>query len=714
MAALGSLVVSLEANTAQFTAGMDKAAYQTDKAAKQMQKDAAMVGKAIGAMGAVAAGALAVLIKNSIDAADNLRDMSQKTGIAVETLNGLGFAAGQAGGSLEGMVAAAGKLNKSIAEAGQGAKEPSEAFDALGISVRDASGELKKADVIMAEVADQFAKYQDGPEKAALALRLFGKAGADMIPLLNDGGTAMRENVAYAKQYSGATKELSDAADNFNDTLGKLAIQQKSFGNAMAEAVLPILQRIAEETLSASEASNKYAIASNIVKTVLETFVVVGSEVAFVFKAVGTEIGGIAAQLAALATFDIKGFNAISTAMKADAELARKEHDKFIADILNRTPAATVSADGTPKEKPNAPGIASGKEKKGETEREKLIKDAQRMIAKLKEQADAYGLTGAALLKYQLAQSKMPQQYKDEAMALQIRIDALNANSEADKQRIEDQKKASEEAQRAVDQNAASVERIRSSLLSELDQEKEFHQSRLDDLQTFHDLKLENVIQANALIEAENARHEQAKADMQMSYNLQAVSMAADSSSQLYSIMKRAGMEQSALGKALFYANKALAVAEILINTEIAAAKALALGPIIGVPLSFAIRTMGYASAGLTAGMAISGEREKGGSVWAGGAFVVGEKGPEIFKPTGSGTIIPNNQIGGAGSGEMKLTIVNNTSAKIGNVVEQRISATERALIIQEAVGATAAQLGDPNSKTSRSMGRNFTMQRSR
>ncbi|HJV73174.1 MAG TPA: phage tail tape measure C-terminal domain-containing protein [Noviherbaspirillum sp.] len=337
---------------------MGRAAYQTEQAMQRIQGAADVAKNALAALGIGASvGGFALLIKGAIDAADNLRDMSQKTGIAVETLNGLGFAAGQAGGNLESMVAAAGKLNKSIAEAAGGNQQTSDAFKALGISVLDASGNLKKADVVMAEVADKFAQYQDGPEKAALALRIFGKAGADMIPLLNDGGDAMRENIEYAKQYSGATAELSAAADNFNDTMGKLAIQQKSFANAMAAAVLPILQRVTEEILGASEQSDKFALATSAVRTVLETFVVVGSEVAFTFKAVGTEIGGIAAQLAALAHGDIKGFNAISQAMKEDAKKARQEHDKFIADILNRTPTAAGTTSGTPPPKKSAPTL---------------------------------------------------------------------------------------------------------------------------------------------------------------------------------------------------------------------------------------------------------------------------------------------------------------------------------------------------------------------
>ena len=69
---------------------------------------------------------------------------------------------------------------------------------------------------------------------------------------------------------------------------------------------------------------------------------------------------------------------------------------------------------------------------------------------------------------------------------------------------------------------------------------------------------------------------------------------------------------------------------------------------------------------------------------------------------------------GGGGGGALQLTIVNNTSAPIGQVTEQRISATERALIIHEAKRSYAADLSDPNSGASRATSRNFAMQRSR
>ena len=280
--------------------------------------------------------------------------------------------------------------------------------------------------------------------------------------------------------------------------------------------------------------------------------------------------------------------------------------------------------------------------------------------------------------------------------------DSINAIREIEAERVQE-----------TARTAANVEQIRIGLMSEVEQETLAHELRLEELQKFHDLKQENVAQANALMEAENERHEQTMLEMRTVHALQGLSMAGNSADQLYNLMQKAGMEQSALGKAVFLASKAMAVAEIIMNTEVAAAKASAMFPVYGTAIAMGIRAAGYASAGLVAGMALAGEREKCGPVWGGGAFLVGEKGPEIFKPTGHGTIIPNSALGGAG-GEMKLTIVNNTSAPIGQVTEQRISPTERALIIQEAVGATAAQFGDPNSKTSRALSRNYATQRSR
>ena len=363
---LGGLVVSLTAETSQFTAAMDKAAYTTEQAQKKMARDADLMGQAFGAGAAVAVAAMAAMTVRAINAADHLRDLSQSSAINLETLNGLGFAAGQAGGDLDSMAAAAGKLSKSIAEAAGGDKAKGEAFKALGINLQDATGKLKTADVVLAELADKFASYADGPEKIALALELMGKSGAAQIPLLNEGGQAMRENIEYARTYSGMTTELADQSDVFNDSMGKLNLQQTRFGNLLATAVLPVLQAVADEILKAAENSDLMTTAAAGARNVLQTLVVNGSEVAFTFRGVGEAIGLFMAMNAAMIKGDFAGARTMGAIAKDDWAAARVEHDKFIASVMKPLPAAAsfgairAGAMDSWDEKKAAPRLTSG------------------------------------------------------------------------------------------------------------------------------------------------------------------------------------------------------------------------------------------------------------------------------------------------------------------------------------------------------------------
>ena len=99
-----------------------------------------------------------------------------------------------------------------------------------------------------------------------------------------------------------------------------------------------------------------------------------------------------------------------------------------------------------------------------------------------------------------------------------------------------------------------------------------------------------------------------------------------------------------------FEAAKAFNIANAIMNTYMAATKALATYP---PPFSFiaaaAAVGMGLAQVAQIRSQQYSG-REKGGAVAGGMPYMVGEAGPEIFRPSSSGTIIPNDQLGAGGS----------------------------------------------------------------
>lgn len=371
------LSIDIEARFAKFQDALTNIERSTQKSAQNMSRAFDGLKSTLAGLGVgLSIAGLVGVVRNAIDAADHLNDLSKKTGIAVDVLGGLGFAAGQAGGDLESIASAAGKLNKSLAEAAGGNKEFGEAFKALAINIKDSSGQLKKADEVIAEIADKFAGYEDGPEKAAIALRLFGKAGADVIPLLNEGGKALRDNVEYYKKYAGVTQDVAERSDAFNDTLGKINLLSSAFGRTLAADLLPTLQTLADAFLKVKESGSGFASFTSVITESFKAVVVFGANVVYVLNSVKNEIEGIAKQLGALARLDFKGFADIGAKMKVDAAQARKDIDAFSESILNagKTPTKTAGdfarADRAPTAasiKPRAPilpgtGGAAGKE----------------------------------------------------------------------------------------------------------------------------------------------------------------------------------------------------------------------------------------------------------------------------------------------------------------------------------------------------------------
>ncbi len=154
----------------------------------------------------------------------------------------------------------------------------------------------------------------------------------------------------------------------------------------------------------------------------------------------------------------------------------------------------------------------------------------------------------------------------------------------------------------------------------------------------------------------------------QAAQNATSVSLASSLAGNLYSVLEKSGQQQTALGKALFLVSKGLAVAEIILNTEVAAAKAGAQLGIYGIPLASFIRASGYASAALVAGTAIAevaGGRQYGGPADAGGLYRVNETGrPEMFTaangsqyllPTQSGSVTSADKVGGTGGVQVNV-----------------------------------------------------------
>lgn len=204
----------------------------------RMGQAARGVGGLMGALvpvGAVAG--LAAMAKGSIDTADNLNDMSQRTGVAVESLSRFGQAAADSGSSIEGVAKGMGQLAKRITDPGSAA---SEALKGIGIATTDAQGKVRSLDSVMLDISDRFAKMPDGAEKSALAMQLFGKSGVELIPMLNEGRAALEQ---YQATISG---DMAKSADEFNDALNAIGRELSGPFNEAVTKLLPAITGIAK------------------------------------------------------------------------------------------------------------------------------------------------------------------------------------------------------------------------------------------------------------------------------------------------------------------------------------------------------------------------------------------------------------------------------------------------------------------------------------
>ena len=222
----------------------------------------------------------AVMIKNAIDTADQLNKLSQKIGISVEALSTLRFAAQLSDVSLETLQQGIKGLSQTIAEANTGVGDGAQVFAALGVSVRNTDGSLKSTEAVLLQVADGFASLEDGAVKTALAVKLFGKSGMEMIPFLNQGAAGISQLTLEAERLGlKLDSETARSAEAFNDNLTALKASGSSLGIALARDFLPELTHI----------TNAMREAANEAGTLKALWIGLGGIGNLVFN--GTEIG---------------------------------------------------------------------------------------------------------------------------------------------------------------------------------------------------------------------------------------------------------------------------------------------------------------------------------------------------------------------------------------------------------------------------------------
>ena len=572
MATIGSLSVKIDAVVTGLEKGLATAGRHVadfEQKISPLTEKLRLVGPLAISTGAAFAVGMA---KNIADTADALGDLSERTGIAVEDLSRLQYMAQLSGSSAMGMNAAIIKLS-------QGMAQGNPAFEAMGVAVKNADGSLRSQSDVLNDVADKFSTYRDGTAKTALAIQLFGKSGAEMVGVLNQGSKGI-QNLKDESDRLGntiSTKTAKDAAE-FNDNIDRLRTSVGGMALQLSGPVIESMVKISEAFIQGSKDGKTFETATLGAKdvmtglaVVMETIAVLGVNTAYVFQSIGREIGAAGAQLALFAQGEFKAGLNIGKMLEEDSIAAREEVDRLTAAILNlrQSTGATpetqqeVTEDGKPKG--DAPVVdteaAKAREAEAKARADELEKIREHELAKVQAFIDALKL-------------------REEA-----RVAATMTEQEA-------------EAERYLLEQEKLLEALELGLITKGEYQLMEQEALMNHRQIMADIDSEYLDQQLAREKAaadERVRIEQQAQEMISTARLAAANAAVGLLAQLGGKNKAAAIAAIALGKAL-------SIGQIIQNTAVAQMKALAmLGPVAGPAAASKIGMYGKIQAGLVA-----------------------------------------------------------------------------------------------------------------
>lgn len=209
----------------------------------QLQKTMKNVGLGMAAAGAAITGALGVMVKGFIDYGDTLAKASDRTGIAVESIARLKYAAEQSGIGIDTIETALKRMSRTVDEARQGTGTYVEAFDRLNISVASLDG-LNPEEMFLV-LSDALAQVSDHTTKAALAQEIFGRGGLELLPMLKDGAAGVKALGLEAESLGLVMDEkTARAAEKLGDDFTRLKMSLFGVMLEIGPALVPELTKL--------------------------------------------------------------------------------------------------------------------------------------------------------------------------------------------------------------------------------------------------------------------------------------------------------------------------------------------------------------------------------------------------------------------------------------------------------------------------------------
>lgn len=626
---IASLFIKLTADSAQLRSDLQQVRKSTQAMESQMMRTSRVIAGAFaGISAAVVVTQITRMTRAVIDAGDAAAKMAQKVGVSVEDISALSYSAELSDVSVRQLETAMIRLNKTLGSSDDAAEKVRAvlaALDVVGGNTYEVIGQL----------ADRFAVMEDGAAKTAAATAIFGRAGAALIPMLNGGSRAIAENREELEALGAMmSADLAKASEQVNDDMTRLQTAMKGLGIQLAQMTVPALADMTKGLVAWLATGDRIEDMANRIRIAFDAMGV----------AIKISAGFIAGGLVGGLPGAIVGAGIAGADEAIDRANDRRKAGQIATGKIERTiPAAdtrsvdkyserlrTLFADLKAAQEAEKGTAATILEAQRARERQQAA--IQGVIDSLERERDTLGMSAAAVVAYDLAaQGATPAQ-----IAFAESIVRATEAAKADIEIMEQDKRAREEL-------AAEVQQIAADTFGALMTEEAA-------MRTAAARREEIVRQAVAdhiIAEERGAAiiagiHEKLNRDIQ--------DRAKETKDQFTAFAEEAARGiQDALADTLFgwmqgeFGNIAQDFKKLL-DRMVAQALAAKIGAAL---FGEGFGAGGGAELGGLFGKIFGGKRAVGGPVSPGRAYLVGEKGPELMVPSGSGRIIPNGQMSG-------------------------------------------------------------------
>jgi hypothetical protein len=177
--------------------------------------------------------------------ADGLLDLEQQTGLSTDALQEYRQVAVKAGIATDAVANASENLQRRLASGEEGSKDLTDGLNALGISARDAQGNLRSIDKIVEESISKLSDYSDITERNQLALKIFGRSAGELAPLLALGSKEIENAKNQARELGLVlSKEALEGANEFREEFDTLKATVSGITNEIGAAFLPVAKQL--------------------------------------------------------------------------------------------------------------------------------------------------------------------------------------------------------------------------------------------------------------------------------------------------------------------------------------------------------------------------------------------------------------------------------------------------------------------------------------